>query len=174
MTEVNCLSRYKIEELFRAAGEDFFDQNNVISLLDTGYTSPFMFSIYKRINKMSCHTGGCRPNLLTLHVDDCTPQNVQEHADIYGGCVNDYAIFTEGQADRVIRFYQSKANNRLPWLVHCWAGVSRSGAVGLFIARLQGESDKDFYDRNTKVLPNPHILRTLESRWKAMSSSSCS
>lgn len=47
--------------------------------------------------------------------------------------------------------------------VHCFAGVSRSGAVGTFANEMWGEDEDKFKARHPHIDPNQHILTVLRS-----------
>lgn len=49
------------------------------------------------------------------------------------------------------------------FIVHCSAGISRSGAVGTFINDYFGLDYSTFRKTNPQVQPNPFVLRTLKS-----------
>lgn len=47
------------------------------------------------------------------------------------------------------------------FIVHCSAGISRSGAVGSFANDMFGESYSEFKSRNKWISPNTYIIRKL-------------
>ena len=74
-----------------------------------------------------------------------------------------YVFMSEEDAkrivDHVVRFHEHP--ERWECLVHCMAGVSRSGAVGTFARRLAAISYGTFKKRNPGLHPNRHVLRLL-------------
>jgi len=67
--------------------------------------------------------------------------------------------FNEEQAQRIFDFI--KANSERSFMVHCSAGISRSGAVGTFILDYL-EGDKEHFKKmNSFIHPNGHISRLL-------------
>ena len=81
-------------------------------------------------------------------------------------------LFNKNHASQIWDF---AGNNDLPILIHCRAGISRSGAVGevlnwYFNSHLQQSCDDfaAFYWEHPNIEPNPHIrsvlLETLERR----------
>lgn len=69
-------------------------------------------------------------------------------------------LFSDDDAKEIVKFadeHKDKEN----FFVHCAAGVSRSGATGTFLCEYFGLDYKDFKDKNYRIHPNPHILRTL-------------
>lgn len=77
------------------------------------------------------------------------------------GCI----AFSEGQARAILQFVQ---DDDLPLLVHCSAGISRSGAVGevldwycnRFLADHE-EDHLDFLRHNSHIIPNPLVRRIM-------------
>lgn len=68
----------------------------------------------------------------------------------------------EEQGKLIVEFV--KANQNVgTFIVHCAAGVSRSGAVAKFITEYFGGEDKDFYKLNPYTKPNQRILTILRN-----------
>jgi len=139
-----ALSRQEIVERF-ATEPGFLESHNVVSLLDTGLASPFIFSVYR---------GEPMDSLLTLHCDDVgNPDWPHDHPFRYQS-------FTPCQAERLVRWFRA-TDKAKPFLQHCWAGISRSGAVGLWIARQLGFTDTEYLVANPRAVPNIRILDAL-------------
>lgn len=69
--------------------------------------------------------------------------------------------FTSEQAVEVLEFIQ-KHKEKESCIIHCTAGVSRSGAVATFVNDNFGGSDKiDFDKNNPYILPNALVLQLL-------------
>ena len=73
---------------------------------------------------------------------------------------------TEQQGKQIIEFIKKIDPEKTEYLImHCFAGISRSGAVGTFCA----EYFKDYIDiqefkiTNFRIDPNPHVLRILRN-----------
>jgi hypothetical protein len=66
-----------------------------------------------------------------------------------------------GQATEIVEFVRRVNRTATVLYVHCDAGVSRSGAVGQWVAEEVGVPDGEFREMNKNILPNRHILRTL-------------
>jgi predicted protein tyrosine phosphatase len=72
--------------------------------------------------------------------------------------------FTLDQAVQILEFINLPANkSRKQCIVHCAAGVSRSGAVGTFINDYFKGNYFDFKKLNPNIHPNNHIIRTLKN-----------
>ncbi len=78
-----------------------------------------------------------------------------------------YVFMSEEDAkrivDHVVRFHEHP--ERWECLVHCMAGVSRSGAVGTFIQRVAGIPAEHFLTQNTGLHPNGYVLKLLAREW---------
>ena len=89
-------------------------------------------------------------NVLNLEFDDVTDRNSDGNI-----------LFNREHGSKIIEFVER--NNHVETLyVHCLAGVSRSGAVGVFLNEIYGsETFYDFCNSNTKINPNFFILALL-------------
>jgi predicted protein tyrosine phosphatase len=94
------------------------------------------------------------PNVLRLWFDDVSSDEEKSPTN-HISC----RAFTEEQAKAVLEFIT--INKSKDFIVHCSAGISRSGAVGSFIVDYL-EGDKEFFKKfNPYIHPNAHISRTL-------------
>jgi predicted protein tyrosine phosphatase len=66
---------------------------------------------------------------------------------------------TTEQGLNIIDFIDSNRDRN--FIVHCLAGVSRSGAVGQFIQEYLGLDYDEFVKHNPNILPNRYILNLL-------------
>lgn len=69
-------------------------------------------------------------------------------------------LFNEDHAKIIIRFLD-EIKQIQTLVVHCAAGISRSGAVGLFANRYLEQDDSIFRKRNKGISPNPYVLDVL-------------
>lgn len=146
MSEIpRALSRRQITELLQDAHEPLLTTHNVVSMLDTGMVSPFITSVFSGFPAIQ----DFRSSLLTMHVDD-----VGEESGHW------FHPFTPTHADRLATWFDL-ADKQRPFLVHCWAGVSRSGAVGLWLAERLGYTEEEYLNANPRVRPNPYIIQVL-------------
>ena len=113
---------------------------------------------YAVISIQDSHTGGfgirftenarCT-GVLTLLVDDIVNE------------IEGLTLFDAEMADAVIDFIEAhKDADTL--LVHCYAGQSRSRAVGAFAEEMLGQDDTALF---TGGVPNMHIYDLLEATW---------
>ncbi len=98
------------------------------------------------------------PHLLCLTFDDVTDEQ-RKMKDLTG-----YAYFNHMLAKEILRFVDE---GEMPLLVHCTAGISRSGAVGevlnwYFNRCLKNNQDdyNDFIRNNRQIIPN-HIVKKI-------------
>ena len=99
------------------------------------------------------------PHLLTLTFDDIC--NEPETPEDQGNAI----LFNKDMALAIMRFVD---DGKLPLLVHCTAGISRSGAVGevlnwYFNRYLENNTadNEDFVQNNRQILPNTIVRRIM-------------
>lgn len=81
----------------------------------------------------------------------------------YAGMVFENPM-TEAHATRIAAFVERIAQKPEPWalMVHCHAGISRSGAVVQWVHERHATMDRALFDRlHRQCLPNSHVLRLL-------------
>lgn len=115
---------------------------------------------YAVISIQDSHTGGfgvrfaenqfCK-GVLTLLFDDIVTE------------VDGAVLFDDDLADTIIDFIEQHRKCVDTLLVHCYAGQSRSRAVGAFaVEMLGGDNSRYFEESNT---PNMFVYDVLESAW---------
>ena len=129
---------------------DLLEKSKIISINSSwGFddTPPFSESFLKH------------PHLLTLTFDDIC--NEPETPEDQGNAI----LFNEDMAHAIMRFVDDR---ELPLLVHCTAGISRSGAVGevlnWYFNRYQETNtadDEDFELNNRQIMPNTIVRRIM-------------
>jgi len=142
-TKILILSRNEIINYINT----YNDLSNIafISINDT--TGPYSESPLKDINNIS---------KLILHFDDVIEDNQQSPTT---GISHTHS-FRSDQAKQIIQFIEDNKNKN--YIIHCVAGISRSGAVGTFISNYLDNVDYDFFKKyNTRIAPNIFILSTL-------------
>ena len=105
------------------------------------------------------HTGGfgvtfaenqfCK-GVLTLYFDDIVTE------------VDGAVLFDDDMADQIIDFIEEKKAEVDTLIVHCYAGQSRSRAVGAFAVEILGGDNSRYFEEGT---PNQYIYDVLESAW---------
>jgi predicted protein tyrosine phosphatase len=76
-----------------------------------------------------------------------------------------YVPFTTEQANRIIDFIEVNKNKH--YIIHCHAGISRSGAVAQFITDFYGWADKSTfrYQYSQRIVPNTEVTKKLKEEW---------
>ena len=90
------------------------------------------------------------PNLLVLFFDDVETEKL--------------GAFSNEQAKKIVDFIHQDTSS--PLLIHCTAGISRSGAVGLAIAERFG-CVEFFLSENPDIMPNQFVLQKLRTAFNA-------
>jgi predicted protein tyrosine phosphatase len=143
MLEIKCINNSNVQEYKKT----FF-----ISIINTGER-----------RKEDEPTLKDSENVKVLYFDDTT-------ADLEVPIIGEQrsvkaCAMTYMQAEELVSFIvnnKDKAN----CIVHCSAGISRSGAVGTFINDLFGIKHQEFIRNNPYVLPNPHVLSLLRKAYR--------
>lgn len=71
-------------------------------------------------------------------------------------------LFDDDMAGRIIDFINQYKNKVDTLLIHCYAGQSRSKAVGAFAVDMLGGNSSDYFNNGC---PNQYIYDVLESSW---------
>ena len=92
--------------------------------------------------------------VLTLYFDDVVKET------------KDAVLFDENMADSVIAFIRSHMDVDT-LLIHCYAGQSRSRAIGAFAKKMMGKSNQTYFsaDKLWAGTPNEHVYNMLEDAW---------
>jgi len=89
------------------------------------------------------------PNILNLWFHDA-----EDSPD------GDLTLFSDEMATKIANFVKNNQNSNI-WMVHCTAGISRSGAVGETLAEFLGIPYKEFKRTNPRVQPNILVKKLL-------------
>lgn len=73
------------------------------------------------------------------------------------------ALFSEEQAQQVINFIRAHRRDADTLLIHCYAGQSRSRAVGAFAVKMLGGNNAAYFQTGS---PNRHVYDTLLRVWE--------
>jgi len=98
------------------------------------------------------------PNALTITFDDITDKDGDVLSQ-YPGSV----LFNDNHAKTICEFV--KGNIGKHFIIHCTAGISRSGAVGEFIQRVTETPYAEFIRANPDIRPNYFVLGKLVRVW---------
>lgn len=86
--------------------------------------------------------------VLTLYFDDIVRE------------VDGAVLFDDDMADQIIAFIESHKKSADTLLVHCYAGQSRSRAVGAFAVEMLGGDNSKYFEEGA---PNQYIYDVLEA-----------
>ena len=113
---------------------------------------------YAVISIQDSHTGGfgfcfqenqyCK-GVLTLQFDDIVKE------------VEGAVLFTKEQAEAILNFVELHRDADT-LLIHCYAGQSRSKAVGAFLIKMFGKDNNRYFETGS---PNMHVYQTMEKAW---------
>jgi predicted protein tyrosine phosphatase len=117
----------------------------LISIVDTDQFSESREPFFKEDHK----------NVLNLAFDDCEHDGQPSPTQPEGT-----RAFNEEQATKLFEFIK-KHRDKEQCVVHCMAGISRSGAVGTFINGYAGGDWDEFKRTNTQISPNARVHRML-------------
>ena len=93
-------------------------------------------------------------NVLIQYFDD-----VEEEITVKNGITK---VFDETQAKELIDFINNNVEKEL-CIIHCSAGISRSGAIGTFINDYVKNDYFKFKKDNPHIHPNQHVMRILNN-----------
>lgn len=96
---------------------------------------------------------GCK-GFLSIQFDDLTPHSYEENIKRYPYLI----LFNSDHAKKIIEYIDKLNNEVEPFVlvIHCQAGISRSGAIGEYAAK---RSKIYFYDN--QIRPNRYIYNML-------------
>lgn len=94
-------------------------------------------------------------NVKILYFDDVENENETSPTNS-GKCTP----FTNEMANDLHKFIKNNLH-KYQCIVHCEAGISRSGAVGTFICDISKTNYQDFMRENPHIYPNSRVLRML-------------
>lgn len=144
MSTVMVLSKAFFEQAMRL---NDVDDNNVENKTETA-----LISICSTTNtfcgiQQNHYFKQSKDNVLNIRFDD-----IQEEEQ-------GLLLFNEDIATILIKFILKNIDK--DFIVHCTAGISRSGAVGEFIRRLKGIEYSTFIRVNRQIQPNTTVLSIL-------------
>jgi predicted protein tyrosine phosphatase len=145
MKNILILSKKMFDDLMikhNITNENVIEKNIAfISINDTGGT-----------NQVPYFNENSNNNVLVLYFDDIE-EDIQTEKRLI-------KAFTIEQAKIVFNFIKNN-EDKTTFIIHCSAGISRSGAVGTFINDYFRQSYFEFLEKNPHILPNGHVLRLL-------------
>jgi len=138
--KISVLSRNEIEYIIDHS--DKFDHSWALISIHCEHELISSFKIMDRLKELGCE------EFLSIDFADIEQQ------------IAEFVLFNDGHAEKIINFI-NKHSHVDHLVIHCAAGISRSGAVGVFACRYLNLDEKDFRKTNKNILPNMHVLSTL-------------
>ena len=133
---------YVMDHYYPAGLEDLASRSDTYAVISIQDTHTKGFGLEFRENQF------CK-GVLTLYFDDIVKE------------VPGAVMFSRGQAEKILDFIH--AQKRVDTLlIHCYAGQSRSRAVGAFAVKMLGGDNSRYFKTGT---PNPHVINILEEVW---------
>lgn len=150
--EIKIFNRFTIEKFARTNGLNFpYNCWYLISIHSGDHLiNPNIKRIFEKV--------GCK-GLMSIEFWDVT-------LDAKGPTLAEHphaVVFDVEHAKKIIGFIDKiqKDNRDVTLVIHCHAGISRSGAVGTFACDYCGLDYNKFLKNNPGILPNHHILGLL-------------
>lgn len=132
---------------------------HLLSHKESTYLNNYFISIGERPNEEGVPVKYDGDNVLRLIFDDIT-----DSQSIYGDLG---IIFSEKEAKKIHKFVDSMDLSKM-LIVNCFAGISRSGAVGdvlnIYLNIFKNHNKDDyqwFFENNRQIQPNPLVSRIL-------------
>ena len=86
-------------------------------------------------------------------IDETEAERLRKEREVF--------LFDSGHATRIIDFAQAMADKAELMIIHCGAGISRSGAVGTWLNEFYGNDYLTFRRKHSFIMPNYHVLEVL-------------
>jgi predicted protein tyrosine phosphatase len=97
---------------------------------------------------------------LSLRFADLTKEQYEKLNNVEKRTIR--SLFTKEQAEEFIKFINAVNEKDIKILmIHCAAGISRSGALGLFACRYLDLDEEKFRKDNPNIFPNSYVMQLL-------------
>ncbi len=163
ITRVITSPQYKIESIL---GNNYmFDIQGLWALISI-YHNPEKPVIKNAVDVSILKIAGC-DKILSVCFGDYTSNEVIDLSNKYRTADKHLNIITEDQAKDIFNFIKDlKNDDQIKTLVvHCKAGISRSGAVGLYACRYYGLDEREFMRENSAIIPNFYVYGILSEMY---------
>jgi predicted protein tyrosine phosphatase len=152
ITEIKVLSRYTID------------------LVSRGHMQLPMEN--KKWNLISVHEGDC---LSAEQVDSLTSQGCEKILSLFFHDITEkinnryqgkFILFSDCHCIPIIKFIDDlkKSKEATTLVIHCHAGISRSGAIGTFACDYCNLDYQKFINEHETIYSNPYVLRLLRDK----------
>jgi len=145
--KIKVLSRFLFTECMKSNN---INDNNIEEKTDI-----FIISINNTDEKSYFNSE--HNNVKIMYFDDCD-ENIKDDKQ-------EFKTITEEQAEELFEYIKQNKDRKV-CLVHCSAGWSRSGAVGLFINNYLKQSYDEFKKDNPVIYPSFKVYNLLKEQLK--------
>lgn len=143
--EIFAISRHRMEQLM--ASESFSMKDyNIISIID--HDAEWIFA------------EPTEPNVLQLRFNDLEDEDWKTEAELAMIEKKGWILFSEVQASQILDF-MNRMDKTKDLIVHCVAGISRSGAIADFARTKFNIPFEKFIFQNPQIQPNSWVRRLL-------------
>lgn len=140
----------------KTAFDELMEQRGITNENVESYTKTFFISINDCFGTDEIPYFSNKKNVMVLFFDDVEKDIIESN----GSCVA--RAFTSEQAEQLLRFIKNNSDKE-SCIIHCAAGISRSGAVGTFVNDYFHGDFHKFQKQNPHILPNGLVLRLLKT-----------
>lgn len=150
---IQIYNRFNVDLIIKEMIRPPSDSWNIISIYAWPDPPLIHDNNFHKISKLGCH------RYLSLNFGDITPEKRDELVKVSPSNAKNFILFNKEHAKQIIKFVEELQSDPVAadLLVHCHAGISRSGAVGLFIHH---KTQVPFYDN--EIRPNVWVTKVLE------------
>lgn len=134
---------YVMSHFYPAGFEDMVERSDTYSIISIQDSHTGGFGI-KFTENQFCN------KVLTLYFDDVVKE------------VENAKPFSDEMADKIIDFIEEQKDKVDTLVIHCYAGQSRSRAVGAFAVKMLGADDSKYFATGS---PNMYVYNILETAW---------
>lgn len=127
------------------------------------FTDAFLISINNTVDDVRPYFEEDRENLKVMFFDDVEKDMTTPNLKVPDE-VHHIKAMTKEQAIELFTFIKANKDKKI-CVVHCTAGVSRSGAVASFINDYVSGDWEQFKRDNSSIQPNAHVYRLLHDVW---------
>jgi len=165
IAEVRVLNRYTVQNIIKTKGSNFPYKGQAWDLISIN-DDPDDLVVTKSSAQLLADIG-CRKTI-SLNFADITAEHYKEMKDHYeaNGQACNAILFNEDHAKEIVQFVKDVHADKesVVLVAHCYAGISRSGAVGTFANDYAQLDYQKFMDLNPYIMSNPHILSLLRRK----------
>lgn len=143
ITDIRCFSQQQLEEIWLMMPDEGKHRSAIISIVDPSEQNSAIFKDHM--------------NKLELKFSDCRPYSAWKFPQYK------MKAMSVDDARKVVYFLSSVQSSPLSFslLIHCFAGICRSGAIGYFAQTMSNVHPLTFSERNKQIMPNEWVLDLL-------------